>query len=244
MKKIILLILCLCLLAAGCTPKESAPAVSPSLAAEVITRQIKAEDGTLLLDLEYPELTVGLPDTDVANRIQSHLNQLIQQRMEPAFALEEYAQEAYTEQSTWVSWSSTMQAKISRVDAQIISVFFEYREFSGGAHPNSAVFSATYDGKTGAPVQLQDLLTEGHSIWALASLVNTALEPDKELLYDDYEALVSKAFTDGTLPCWYLSGEGLCFAFAPYAIGPYASGIITGTISYENLGEILHPEYL
>ena len=244
MRKIILLVLCLCLLAAGCAQNESKTAVTPSVSAEIIARQIKAEDGTLLLNLEHPELTVGLPDTDVADRIQQNINQLVQQRMTPAFALEEYAKEAYGQQSAWVNWSATMQADISRVDEQIISIFFEYSEFSGGAHPNFAVFSANYDCKTGQPMQLTDLLAEGHSVLELAALVNATLEPDKALLYDDYEALVSISFTSSAFPCWYLSEDGLCFAFAPYSIAPYASGIITATISYEKLGEILRLEYL
>ena len=78
----------------------------------------------------------------------------------------------------------------------------------------------------------------------MTTLVNEELALLRDQLYDDYEALVSKAFSDGDIPAWYLSDSGLCFAFAPYAIGPYASGIITIELSYEKLGQMLRPAYL
>lgn len=244
MKKIFLLVLCLSLLFTGCTKPETNNAASPQVSATVISQQITGKNGTVVLELAYPQLTVTLPDSDIARNIQDHLNNLVQQRMVFAFELEKFAKEAYLEQADWSCWSATIQENATRVDAQIISIYFQYQEFSGGVHPNFSIFSANYHSQTGHPLMLTDLIAEGHSASELAGLVNSALQADKALLYDDYEALVSKAFCDDTFPCWYLTKDGLCFTFAPYAIGPYASGIITATVSYENLGKILRPEYL
>ena len=247
MKRIVMLVLCLCLLMAGCAEKEptlTIPTAAPTVSVETVTKQFTAEDGTLLLHLEYPQLTVTDPNTDAAQAIQNHLNLLVQQHMASAFQLEDYAQEAYAQSTDWIGWSASVQPQVSRVDETLISVYFEYTEFSGGAHPNTSVFSATYNYKAGQLLQLADLMAEGHAPTELASLVNSALADSKTLLYDDYEALVGKAFADGAYPCWYLTKDGLCFAFAPYIISPYASGIISATISYEKVSEILEQKYL
>lgn len=244
MKKIILLALCLCLLS-GCTPAPSpAKAVQPVIDIQTVTDSFSSDDGTVLLRTTAPSITLTLADTSVAQTINAHLSRRVEARMSGATDLIQYARDEYHPQSSWNSWLCQLQAQSMRLDETVLSVYLEYSEFTGGNHPALSIEAITYDCKTGQVLELADLLADGHSPKELAVLVNEALYSSQDALYDDYEALVGKAFADGDLPCWYLSGEGLCFAFAPYVIGSYASGIITATVSYEKLAQILQPGYL
>lgn len=242
MKKILLMALCLCVIWSGCAGPDPSPAVAPSVSTQTENLQTKADDGTLLLERSYPRFSLTLPDTKAAQVIETDLQGRIDTWMASAADLESYALEEYSAEKGWTMWFGRLEGQSTRLDNQVFSLYFEYSEFTGGNHPNVAIYSVTYDCQSGQVLELNDLLVPGCDT-PLASLVNDLLADRAQELYDDYEALVGKAFADGTVK-WYLSHKGLCFHFAPYHIGPYASGTITATIPYGQLSDILQSQYL
>ena len=244
MKNYILLWLCLCLLLSGCTATGPQPSELPlTLSSETVTAQCRAEDGTLLLERSYPLFTLTGGDETVAQDISSDLQSRIGSWMASSAELEDYAREEYPQTDSWSLWFARLTSQLTRLDSQILSLYLEYSEFTGGAHPQLSPLSLTYSCKTGKLLELSQLLAEGCSPTLLASAVNGLLEAQASLLYDDYEALVGKAFSEGAVS-WYLSDNGLCVYFAPYDIGPYASGIITTSIPYSQLSGIMKDEYI
>lgn len=244
MKKYILLLLCLCLLLSGCAAPGPLPAhTPPSVSTETVTQHTKAEDGTLLLERSYPRFTLTIGDHKITQTIARDLQSRIDGWMALSADLEGYALGEYTAEMGWTKWFARLESQITRLDSQVFSLFFEYSEFTGGNHPSQVTYSVTYDCTTGQALELDQLLTEGYTVPLLSVFVNANLASQAENLYDDYEALVGKAFTDGDIH-WYLSEEGLCFHFAPYDIGPYSSGTVTAVIPYEQLSSILQEQYL
>jgi hypothetical protein len=239
MKKILLTALCLCILCCGCAPHKPSPeAVLLTVSTETVNQKAHAEDGTLLLERSYPRFSVqGSHAADINRDLQNRIANWITVSDD----LERYAQSEYTEGENWTTWFAKLDGHTKRLDARVFSLYFEYSEFTGGNHPNLATYCITYDCVSGKALELSDLLD--HSPVVLTGLVNAALSSQAENLYDDYEALVGKTFSAGTME-WSLSDDGLCFHFAPYAIAPYSSGIISATVTYEQLSGIILPEYL
>jgi hypothetical protein len=75
--------------------------------------------------------------------------------------------------------------------------------------------------------------------------VDTALAPDADALYFDYQDWLKDIFSVdlNKITNWYFSQTGLCFHFAPYEIAPYSSGTIIATIPYEQLNGVLQAAF-
>lgn len=242
MKKIILAGLCLCLFFTGCAvPGPTGEAATLSTVPVVL--QTHAADGTLLLTRSSPHFTLEHPDHQLAKAMETDLQSRISKWMAPSADLPDYATESYNAEKPWTAWFVKLESRTMRLDTQVLSLYFEYSEFTGGNHPNLATYSVTYDCKTGKALEIEDTLRDGISVKTLSSAVNKALSAQSDHLYDDYEALVGKAFADEAIN-WYLSQEGLCFHFAPYAIGPYSSGVVTATLPYSQLSDIMKEAYI
>lgn len=244
MKKLIWLVLCLWLLA-GCSKVSSpAPVSEPKISITPNSSSLSAEDGTILLQKTAPLIIVTMDNQSVADAINRDLAELPGQWTSDLSAWETTIRNEYQPETGWDRWFCDIDAQAMRLDEQVLSVYFQCSKFAGGSHPALMADGATYNCQTGQRLALEDLMAEGHTPLELASLVHSALASSWEQLYDDYEALVSNSFAAKDFPCWYLNDTGLCFVFAPYDIGPYASGIITAEIPYEKLEEILQPAYL
>ena len=242
MKKALLAALCLILLLAGCASSQTPPtATAPKVLFETVTQTASAPDGTPLVEWSYPQFSLQLSDPQSTQAMEQDLQGRIDGWMASSTDLEGYAQAEYTAQE-WTLWFARLTCKVGRADSQVISLYLEYSEFTGGSHPSILTDSQTYSSATGQPLQLTDLLAAGYPLTDLASPVNALLAERAQELYDDYEALVGKAFSDGTVQ-WYLSDQGLCFHFSPYVIGPYASGPISVTVTYDQLTQVLRPDY-
>lgn len=241
MKKV-LLVLCLSLLLTGCNSSQPSTTADPTISVETMTQTANATDGTPLVEWSYPSFSLQLSDPQATQAMEQDLQGRIDGWMASSTDLESYAQAEYTGQE-WTLWFARLTCKVARADSQVISLYLEYSEFTGDSHPSILTDSRTYSSATGQPLQLTDLLAESYALTGLASPVNALLAERAQELYDDYEALVGKAFSDGTVQ-WYLSDQGLCFHFSPYVIAPYASGPICVTVPYDQLSQVLHPDYL
>ena len=238
MKKILIAALCLCILCCGCAAPKPPEAVPLTVSVETVRQETKAEDGSLLLERSFPRFSL---EGTSAQAIHADLQIRIDNWIAASADLASFAQSEYKAETIWTPWFAKLESHIERLDSRVFSIYFTYSEFTGGNHPSLAAYSVTYDCTAGKVLELRNLLE--YSPTVLASLVNDVLAPQANNLYDDYEALVGKAFSDDDIQ-WYLSDEGLCFHFAPYAIGPYSSGIITATVAYDQLSGFLHSEYL
>lgn len=243
MKKITAALLCLCLLLVGCAP-AAVDSPEPSAQIESIRRSIQTEDGTELLSLSYPRFQLQLPDAKIANSIQTHLNAQTDLLFSPAEDLEQIVREAYDQQLSWNPWFANIHGSVERLDEGLLSVYLVYEEFCGSAHPNYATYSITYDCQSGNVLELADLLTDDMSVATLSIPLQKQLLPLADQLFDDYEAIVSNLLTQERVSNWYLSGDGLCFHFAPYGIAPYTTGTVVVTIPYADLEGIVQATYL
>lgn len=233
---------CLCLLLSGCVRSDHTHTEAPTelrLELHPVTNTVTDGNGNEILTLTCPEPELFHSDEAIGEKIMDDLQSRIDVYRADGASLEETARNAAQDQESFIPWFANLEGNVTRQDETVLSIFFSYTVYSGGTHPNTGTFSVTYDSNSGEILQLSDILKDNRSVKELAAEVNRALAHSADELFDDYEALVGEQFAGGNADNWYLTDTALCFHYAPYAIGPYASGTITAEIPFTALGDML-----
>lgn len=273
MKKLICLILCICLAIPflGCgkignddtTPSESTgnsaketsgidqtPIDTTLLAVSVpsVTEEIVAEDGTVLFQYTYQDMSLILEKPDVADKIILDFYNRVDGTLDAANATGASAEKAYTGAGNWVPYLYHITYSPTRIDHNVLSLFGNNVIFNGATHPDRTCVSASYDLKTGDVLTLASIMRATAKVSSFCDLVLEGLSKmaEGDYLYGNYKQTVQNRFAIDASgdEAWYFTQTGLCFYFAPYEIAPYSSGVITVEIPYEKLGDLLHEDYL
>lgn len=112
-----------------------------------------------------------------------------------------------------------------------------YYSFRGGAHGIQTLSNIVFDNKTGDVVREEDLFTPGYEepvAQLLRLAVKTSMEEeDPELMQLVQLELVAP---NGN---FCVREDGVEWLFQPYEVGPYALGIVSATLSWEELKPFL-----
>ena len=212
-----------------------------------ITESATAEDGTLLFQYTYQNMSLILPDPDVAHKVILDFYNRVDKTKETADSILSTAKSAYASSENWVPYLCHVTYNPARIDHGVLSLFGTNVTFNGASHPERTCVSASYDLTTGDVLTLASIMAVDASIDTFCQLTldELAAIEEEKYLYDGYEATVKSRFnTDGSQDeAWYFTNTGLCFYFSPYEIAPYASGIITIEIPYEKLTNLLYDGY-
>lgn len=110
----------------------------------------------------------------------------------------------------------------------------QYYCFRGGAHGVQTSSYLVFNAKTGETVKEADLFREGYEEQLTdrlrAALVDSFDPELAEVL--DQEAVVPNGN-------FFLDGDGITWAYQPYEVGPYALGVVTVTLNWEDLKDLL-----
>ena len=134
--------------------------------------------------------------------------------------------------------------KILQAEGNLATVVLNSSSYLGGAHGSNAQRYYNFDLTRQKQVQLQDLLRPKQQA-ALNKLAHEAFKTwiiDTKLATNpvQYEQAWPFKMTDNYL----LSEQGLILQYAEYEIGPYVVGLPRLVIPFEQLQDILKPEYL
>lgn len=274
MKRLLCLILCLCLTltAVGCAHYKDTPLPShasgdsssdPSgdvqttnesptppfhaVSLPTASETTLAEDDTLLFTKTYQKFHIYLSDSAAAARITVDLESRLSATLADAAQIESNARTAYDPEGEWVPYMLEVSYTPTRLDQSVLSLFGNHMVYWGGVHPSLVTESVTYDLTTGQVLTLGDILDDNTSGSEVCELILEALAPRAENdLYDDHQEVLRERFSTNYqgLTEWYFSQTGLCFHFSPYDIAPYSSGTIIAEIPYASLSGILLEKYL
>ncbi len=131
-----------------------------------------------------------------------------------------------------------------RADDNIVSYMVSEESWYNGPHPFTDFSSVAIDPKNGERIPFSDLFTD---MFPVADLIFDHLEnidgeydfsEDKSEVYPKIEEMVA----DGGI-VWALGDDGLEIFFDAYDLMYYAFGPITSHITYEELGDLLVPQY-
>lgn len=152
------------------------------------------------------------------------------------------AKEFFSTEDSAGGWEDKRSYSIAYYSLGLISLVGEVYSYTGGAHGNTYYISSNYSIKEGKAELLK-----------LSQLFNSGSDYLKALSkYCINDLLVKKAgwvengeitsFKEDELGVFAISPEGLKFAFAPYAVGPYVQGSFFVTVPFEEIKGIIDPK--
>lgn len=161
------------------------------------------------------------------------------------WALADQAAAAHAELSDkdwWRPHSGELTFKPAFVSGRVVSLFGEWWQDTGGAHPNSGFLVENIDPKSGAPVEWADLFPAKSGGSAMPPAVLKYVRKDlmrqkRERLGGGFDAATARDFMRDLgkdAPVFTFAGSavpararGLTLYFPPYAVGPYVEGTYT-----------------
>lgn len=213
----------------------------------VSTQTETAEDGTILFNYSFQNLSLILPDPDVADKVIVDFLNRIDQTAAEAESIRTAAISDCEDTSNWNPYLCQITYDPKRIDTGVLSMFGCYISYSGSVHAGAVYRSVSYDLVTGNALYLNDIFTETADPSQLYQLVLESLTAQKDSisLFDGFEFTVAERFGKNFRQDndWFFSNQGLCYFFSPYEIGPYSSGVIIAEIPYSKLVGIIDDAY-
>ena len=213
----------------------------------IITETETASDGTVIFSHSYQNISLVLPEPEIADKIILNLLNKIDSTSDYANTALASAQQAYTPGADWNPYLLQIRYLPMRFDSGILSFFGNKVSYTGGAHTSISGDSISYDLLTGDILAIGDILQDNVSADVLKNYVlESLLSIEKNTpLYAGYQDTVNSLFkTDlNNYQHWYFSQNGLCFYFMPYEIAPFSSGTVVAEIPYSKLTGILKDSY-
>ena len=129
-----------------------------------------------------------------------------------------------------------------RADSLAVSFILSHYSFTGGVHGMTELIGVNFDTETGKRISLDEVCPDGEML--TEAIVERLREKYTQgSLNDGWEGKVAKEVI-GHKISWTLDARGVTFYFNPYDLAPYAAGILTATILFEEKPELFAPKYL
>ena len=134
----------------------------------------------------------------------------------------------------------------------ILSLYVEYYQSRGGAHPNIDIFTYNLDPVTGDFITMDDALAPGKRNEFRDMYVKPALEKVKKerglFYYDNYKTIVDDLFQRdyaGEPPLtWTWGYEGITMIFPAETIGPAVMGPVEAFIPFKGNEMLFNKKYM
>ncbi len=223
-------------------PEGPAPdAGLPEVESQEYHHEYTAEDGTVLLVCDYtlPFFPDAAPDSAGAI-ISAYYAELMDELIAEGPAYLEWAQTEYNEAGVNYPYADEDSYEETFRDDACISFLRQHYSYAGGAHPSTVLFAETFRVADGFRVSANDLFSVEQGTWrpaVIQAIRDQMAEQGWENYYEEYttEAIDAVFQPDQ----FYLTEDGIVWFFQAYDVAPYAAGIPTFTIPYDQLGEML-----
>ena len=232
-------------------PSDTIQLSLSAISLPILEKEIKAEDGTVLMIHSYQDVALIAPDAEMAEKIVLKLLQEIDNGNSLSEETLEFAKEDYGTREDWLPYFYQLLYIPERIDEKVLSLHGIEASYSGGVHPNQIDLSVNFDMVTGEILTLEDILTGADAATELSQMIIADLTENKEYyqLYEGYASVINNRYGGGsdewkTNTFWYLSGTGLCVTFSPYDLAPYVVGPIQVVIPYSDLTGILKDDFV
>ena len=259
MKKVLPLMLLICVLLCGC--REKVPAIEvteePTVVETVAPTEETQATETLPIEAVYTQLpmnAIALPIVTEKNDNQDHIftyqniylfcqDQEVADRIILDFLNH---QDDHRNISTSSEQYEILLDPV-RLDDFVLSLFGNSVSHQGAHHPVVECQSANYNMLTGEVLTLGSILKDSNSLQSIHKQILAVAESVAEdsQLYSDYSQVIADRFTRNPNfdEDWFFSASGLSFYFEPYEIAPYTSGVVILEIPYEQLAGLIDDSF-
>ncbi len=200
--------------------------------------------GTKVLSLSssYPKICLcGSPPAqlDINNRINSQVKCFISHGENELYCEAVAGLKAALENGyPFHSYETVLNYETAYNQNCHLSLYRDQYEFTGGAHGSTIRASDTWNLSTGKRLGLSQLFSCGkdYKAFLIAKISEQAacnMEENPGIYFEEYQSLIRDNFNERS---FHLSSKGLSIYYQQYEIAPYATGIVTFTIPYCDLG--------
>lgn len=161
-------------------------------------------------------------------------------RMRYAEILESAREQAAESPEYFYSYSDSNKLFFNRADTVAVSVTDYSSSYYGGAHGMYGKAAMNFDTATGKRLNVSDVFADRQKL-ADAILEKILARHDREELFDP-ERKIAEIVADNSIN-WSLDFDGATFYFNPYHIAPYASGLITAKLYFDEDGALFREKY-
>ncbi|WP_373059626.1 DUF3298 domain-containing protein [Zunongwangia sp. H14] len=242
-----LLILLLALIFAGCEQEEK-PLHFTNYSIEKSSDNCNPEEGDCaFISISYP---VAENENKVASKIneeiRSHIIEIVDYQEEEKLVsveelainfIENYKTNARDFSAYELPWEATIFAEFTRRDAALISIRFNSRMFTGGAHGYSSISYLNFNPETGDLYSYNELFTP-----EFKRFFEEKFRKDQGIGEEDSINSTGLFFEDDTFVLPENIGfteEGLVLHYNAYEIASYAEGEFSYRLPYSDVGRFL-----
>ena len=147
--------------------------------------------------------------------------------------IDEYMNENAVLENGVRSWEDRLTGAFQAKYKNYMNYLVSYYSFRGGAHGIQTLSQIVFDAKTGEQVHEADLFAPGYEE-PVAQLLRMAVKSAMEQEDPELMQLVNleEVSPNGNFS---LHEDGVEWLFQPYEVGPYALGIVSATLTWEDL---------
>ena len=204
-------------------------AASPAASLEIVSIPLeKTEKDIYQIDAEIPIL-MDLNHKDISEKYNDLFRDNIMSFIEYTIEMARQSQRDFAEAEF------PRREFVGRVDfdlknsSEILSIKFNYYQYTGGAHGNPYSLSYNIDLATGEDLKLADFLARNKMTLAeVEEIIKSEIKKEAELYFEDDYGFQSLEADQ----CYYLENGKLVVYFQPYAIAPYSTGMPEFRIKY------------
>lgn len=147
--------------------------------------------------------------------------------------IDEYMNENAVLENGVRSWEDRVGGAFQKKYKNYLNYLVSYYSFRGGAHGIQTLSNVVFDAKTGEQVHETDLFAPGYEA-PVAQLLRLAVKSSME---EEDPELMQLVNLEQVVPNGNFSihEDGMEWLFQPYEVGPYALGIVSATLPWDEL---------
>lgn len=161
---------------------------------------------------------------------------LINYLSEGKSALEDYDEDLRSAEE-WMSYEERVFGKAIYNSNGLISYQVNVYSYTGGAHGNSSLRNMVFDGVQCYQLHLGDVLIDSATDDVAAMMTKNLSEQFEGKSIEELcsDGTLFQQFSMSPTENFYVDDKGMTWTFDPYEIAPYATGIITISLTWEQL---------
>lgn len=182
------------------------------------------------LESKYPKLTRALNDfnEEMSRDAKTERTGMIEQAREWQREHPQFFNGFYSNNDLY----------IRRADSNVVSLINSFASYSGGVHGMYGWLGVNFNSKTGARLKISDVCTDADRLQKV--IVKQLYADYDSRAFDNVEDKVTTMIAQDKIN-FLVEPRGVTFIFNPYEIAPYASGLLTATIFFDEQPGLFKP---
>ena len=187
---------------------------------------------SMRLQSDYPKLSTALSDYNL-----SMINAAKSERVEVVKQAREYKQNA---PKFFGAFYSNNDLLMRRADSNVVSFINSFENYSGGAHGMYGWYGVNFDSETGRQLTISDVCTDAEKL--IVAITKRLYADYDDRHFDNLNDTLVKLIAQDEIN-FVIEPRGVTFIFNPYEVAPYAAGLITATLFFDEHPQLFKDKY-